>query len=121
MATETESKETTKQIVCEPAIIEAPKMSSWNDDRLDELSARTDKGFTDVRLEMRDGFAQVDKRFEKVDQEFKAVRLEMSEGFVQVHSELHRLTNALIIAGISGVITVLGGLLTAIFVTGILG
>jgi archaellum component FlaC len=90
MATETESKEATKQVVCEPAIIKAPQMSSWNDSRLDELSARTDKGFTDVRQEMRDGFTQIDKRFKKVDQEFKAVRQEMHDGFEKVDKRFEK-------------------------------
>ena len=42
-------------------------MSSWNDDRLDELSRRTDAGFA----EMRQGFAKVDERFERIEERFE--------------------------------------------------
>jgi hypothetical protein len=37
-------------------------MDNWNDDRLDELSRRMDDGFK----EMREGFARVDRRFERL-------------------------------------------------------
>jgi hypothetical protein len=77
MAAKPESKDRTKQVVCEPAIMQAPQMSSWNDKRLDELSRRTDEGFKEVR-----------RQFEKVDQEFKAVRQEMKEGFARVDGEM---------------------------------
>jgi hypothetical protein len=56
MATETESKETTKQVVCEPAIMQAPQMSSWNDNRLGRFEHRMDEGFK----EMREGFARIE-------------------------------------------------------------
>ena len=62
MAAETESKEATKQIVCKPAIIQAPQMSSWNDKRLDELSARTDAGFKEVNQRLD----RIDERFHRL-------------------------------------------------------
>lgn len=34
------------------------RVDNWNDDRLDELSRRTDEGFTKVNAEMKEGFAQ---------------------------------------------------------------
>jgi len=37
-------------------------MDNWNDARLDELSRHMDEGFT----EMREGFARVDRRFERL-------------------------------------------------------
>ena len=46
-------------------------MDSWNDERLDELSRRMDAGFKEMREEMREGFARVDKRFEQVDKRFE--------------------------------------------------
>jgi len=48
-------------------------MDSWNDERLDELSRRMDAGFKEMREEMREGFARVDKRFEQVDRRFEQV------------------------------------------------
>jgi hypothetical protein len=102
MAARPESKEATKQIVCEPAIIKAPQMSTWNDKRLDRLEHRMDEGFKEVkgeikeaRQEMRAGFAGVDK--------------DMKEGFARID----RLTNTLL-GGTFGVIA-------AIVVAGIFG
>lgn len=46
-------------------------VDKWNDDRLDELSRRMDDGFKELREEMREGFARVDKRFEQVDRKFE--------------------------------------------------
>ena len=46
-------------------------MDSWNDERLDEMSRRMDAGFKELRQEMREGFARVDKRFEQVDRRFE--------------------------------------------------
>ena len=107
MAAQTELKDPAKQIVCRSGIMEAPTMSTWNDDRLDELSHRTDGGFKEVKAEMREGFAQVDQRFEKVDQrfktvdqEFKAVRQEMKAGFSRVDDQFQRLSLTLIIASV---------------------
>jgi archaellum component FlaC len=64
---------------------------TWNDDRLDDLVVRVDRGFRDVdkrfehvdrRFEQVDKrFEQVDKRFEGVQKEFIAVRREIKEGF----------------------------------------
>lgn len=48
-------------------------MTEWNDDRLDELNER-----------MKDGFADVDRRFEKVDEHFVRLEGEMKEGFAKV-------------------------------------
>jgi hypothetical protein len=47
-------------------------MDSWNDERLDEMSRRMDDGFKEVRKEMQEGFAQIDKRFEAFDKRFEA-------------------------------------------------
>jgi predicted nucleic acid-binding Zn-ribbon protein len=81
--------------------MEALEMTTWNDERLNELSGRTDAGFEevkggiqDLRAEMQAGFARVDERFEKiderfekVDEEFKDVRREMRAGFARVDQE----------------------------------
>jgi tetrahydromethanopterin S-methyltransferase subunit G len=138
MATRPERKDVTKQIVCKPGIMEAPTMNSWNDNRLDEFSRRTDEslcevkaeikdvraemraGFArvdeeikEVRAEMREGFAQVDQRFEKVDQEFKDVRQEMKERFAQMRGDMNQRLNIL-----TGLIS---ALIVAVVGAGILG
>jgi hypothetical protein len=50
-------------------------MDSWNDERLDEMSRRMDAGFKELREEMRQGFAQIDKRFEQVEHRFERLYL----------------------------------------------
>lgn len=62
-------------------------MSSWNDDRLDELSSRMDDGFK----EMREGFARVDRRFDQMSERF-ATKEEMNKGFVEVKGEIRFLS-----------------------------
>ena len=51
---------------------------SWTDERLDDFQAdvgrrfdRVDCEIRDIRLEMKAGFEQVDKRFEKVNGQFE--------------------------------------------------
>jgi uncharacterized protein YjbJ (UPF0337 family) len=128
MAAKPESKEATKQIVCEPAIIKAPQMSSWNDNRLDRLEHRMDEGFKEVKGEIKEVRQEMHAGFEKVDQEFKAVRQEMGDGFEKVEGEVKegfkevnqrfdRLTNVLIAGGIvliAALVGVIGSILVAV-------
>lgn len=55
-------------------------MTEWNDDRLDEMNGRMKEGFAEVdkrfvRLEgeMKEGFAKVDERFAQIDRRFEGV------------------------------------------------
>jgi hypothetical protein len=57
------------------------QMTEWNDDRLDEFRERVDDGFAKVdkrfeRMELKvdDGFARVDRRFEQIDLRFDALQ-----------------------------------------------
>jgi hypothetical protein len=54
-----------------------PQMRSWNDDRLDELSRRTDRRFHEVKQDIRDLRRHIDKIFLEVKEEFKEVRKEI--------------------------------------------
>ena len=107
------------------------EVSSWNDDRLDELNRRMDEGFVRVddrfvRLEgeMKEGFVRVDDRFVRLEGEMK-------EGFAEVRGEIRflgerfdrlgerfdRLTHALMVAGVSfgiGMFAAFGGILAAL-------
>ncbi|MET0557258.1 MAG: hypothetical protein ABW065_01110 [Solirubrobacterales bacterium] len=104
---------------------------SWNDDRLDDLNVKVDRGFehvdrrfeqVDERFEQIDRrfeqvdrrFDQIDRRFEKIDErfeknqeEFIAVRREMKEGFDGLHRLLIRVFAgfaAAFLAGVFGVV-----------------
>jgi len=43
----------------------------WTDERLDDLSAKVDRGFSELKTEMREGFARMetltDKRFNQIE------------------------------------------------------
>jgi hypothetical protein len=82
-----------------------PQTNSWNDDRLDELSRRTDEGFK----EMREGFARVDREMKEIKDGFAQVptREEMSQRFSQLDARFDRLHHTLIVAGATVVAAVL--------------
>lgn len=72
-----------------------PQTNSWNDDRLDELSRRTEKGFDEVKGEV------------------KELRQETLAGFIRVDERFDRLNHRLLIVSV--------GIIAAIIGTGILG
>jgi hypothetical protein len=90
-------------------------MTEWNDDRLDELNGR-----------MKDGFSNVDKRFDKVDERFvrlegemreglARVNREMKDGFTQVNERFDRLYHLILVTvvGLAGTLVALAGTLVA--------
>jgi len=57
---------------------------TWTDERLDDLNARVEKGFDEVKLEIRDlrkemneGFARVDSKFDALDNRFDSMQRTM--------------------------------------------
>jgi hypothetical protein len=56
----------------------------WTDERLDDLNLKVDKGFADLKIEIKENFEQVDKRFEQVDKRME--RLE--DGFFALNRTL---------------------------------
>ena len=56
------------------AVMMSPR-EQWTDERLDDLKGRVDQGFSEVKVEVRDGFkrmeAQLDKRFAELDKRFE--------------------------------------------------
>lgn len=65
---------------------------AWNDERLDELSGRVDRGFARVDAELRDLRTEMREEFRDVRAEmrgeFSAVRGEMSGEFSAVRGEM---------------------------------
>ena len=92
----------------------ARKMNSWNDDRLDELSARIESGFARVNREMKEGFARVDREmkdgFARVDQEMKEGFARVDRKFEQIDERFDKLTQTMLITGGS----VVGALIAAV-------
>ena len=54
------------------AVMMSPR-EKWTDERLDDLSQKVDQGFSEVKTEMREGFARMEARFEQVDKRFEQV------------------------------------------------
>ena len=54
------------------AVMMSPR-ERWTDERIDDLNAKVDRGFAELKSEMREGFAKVDKRFEQVDKRFERI------------------------------------------------
>ena len=110
----------------------------WNDDRLDELGHRVDKGFAlvderfrqvderfrqvderfkqvDVRFEqVDDRFAAVDHRFDKVDAEIAALRSETNLQFQYVNTRLDRLIQTTMVIGGGIIATLVATCVTAL-------
>jgi predicted nuclease with TOPRIM domain len=54
------------------AVMMSPR-ERWTDERIDDLNAKVDRGFAELKSEMKEGFAKVDKRFEQVDKRFERI------------------------------------------------
>ena len=96
------------------AVMMSPR-ETWTDERLDDLSAKVDQGFSEIKAEMRDGFARMEALFEKVDERFKEVdrRFEkVDERFEKIEGRFHDLNRTFIGAGAVIIATLLGALLT---------
>lgn len=93
------------------AVMMSPR-ERWTDERLDDLSVKVDQGFADLKTQMRDGFAQIDKRFEQVDKRFDQV----DKRFEQVDTRMGRLEDgyfALIRTLWGGVFVIAAAIITA--------
>lgn len=96
-------------------------MNRWSDDRLDELSRRTDAGFLEMRhgftrvdAEIKEGFARVDREmkegFARVDQKFER----FDERFERIEERLERLNHTLVAVALGFAGTVLAATLSGI-------
>jgi hypothetical protein len=65
-------------------------VENWNDDRLDELSGRMDTGFKEMRDEMRDGFAEINRKLDRIP-----TREEIDHRFEATESRIGRVSNRL--------------------------
>ncbi|HEX6153484.1 MAG TPA: hypothetical protein VFZ19_08190 [Solirubrobacterales bacterium] len=54
------------------AVMMSPR-ERWTDERIDDLNEKVDRGFADLKTEMREGFERVDKRFAQVDKRFERI------------------------------------------------
>lgn len=54
------------------AVMMTPR-EKWTDERLDDLNTKVDRGFADLKVEMKEGFERMEARFEQVDKRFEQV------------------------------------------------
>ncbi|HET7417554.1 MAG TPA: hypothetical protein VFJ61_08025 [Solirubrobacterales bacterium] len=88
------------------AVMMSPR-EKWTDERLDDLSTKVDRGFSEVKSEMREGFARMEARFEKVDERFEKI----DERFEKIDERFHNLHLTLMGAAAVVIATLLGALL----------
>jgi len=97
-------------------------VESWNDERMDELSRRVDKGFEDaatkveltaLKGEMNLRFNEVDRRFDEVDARLNRFEGGVDSQFSEVNNRLDRLNQTLLVG--------LFGLIAAVIANGIWG
>lgn len=77
------------------AVMMSPR-ERWTDERIDDLSLKVDKGFADLKAEMREGFERVDKRFEQVDKRFERIDKQFDQvdkRFERIEDRLDKLTD----------------------------
>ncbi|HYQ77536.1 MAG TPA: hypothetical protein VEP91_00315 [Solirubrobacterales bacterium] len=83
------------------AVMMSPR-ERWTDERLDDLSSKVDRGFLDVKAEMRGRFNQLETRmdvqFAQVNDRFDRMQQTLIAGFV------------VIVAALLGVIATLAGI-----------
>jgi hypothetical protein len=57
---------------------------AWTDERLDDLSRRMDRGFDEVKGEVRDLRSEMNNRFAAVDARFDSMQRTMIIGFASI-------------------------------------
>jgi len=60
----------------------------WTDERLDEGFGRIDADLRELRVEMKGGFEQIDKRLARADDRFNALQREMTARFDSVQRNM---------------------------------
>jgi hypothetical protein len=61
---------------------------AWTDERLDDLNARVEKGFDEVKGEIRDLRSEMNARFAAVDARFDAMQRTMVIGFASIAASI---------------------------------
>jgi hypothetical protein len=85
---------------------------AWTDERLDDLSARVDRGFDRVSGDVRDLRAEMDVRFDRVNGELGDLRTEMNTHFDAMQRTM-ALGFASVVASVVGAVIATGGAILA--------
>ncbi|HEX5593368.1 MAG TPA: hypothetical protein VFX35_08475 [Solirubrobacterales bacterium] len=60
----------------------------WTDERLDDLNGKVDRGFAEVKSEMREGFARMDTDIRDLNARFDALNRNLLVGAVAIIAAL---------------------------------
>ena len=81
----------------------------WSDERLDDLNAKVDRGFDDLKAEIRALRAEMNVRFDAVDRKFDAV----DRKFDAQNRTMLWFAGALIVAIVASNLGILAAILTS--------
>lgn len=85
---------------------------AWTDERLDDLNARVERGFDEVRTEFRELRSEMDTRFERVYRDLGDLRGEMNTRFDAMQRTMI-LGFASVVASVVGAVIATGGAILA--------
>ena len=87
--------------------------ATWTDGRLDDLAARVDRGFSELRSDMDKGFERVDRDIRDLRVEMKfgdeALRAEMSARFGSLERTIHWFGGGMLLTFAAAFLTLLLG------------
>jgi predicted nuclease with TOPRIM domain len=87
---------------------------AWNDERLDDLSARMDRGFDEVKGEVRELRKEMNARFTSGDARFNSAEARFNSveaRFNSIEARLDSLNRSLVIGLVSMTASIVGALL----------
>ncbi len=87
----------------------------WTDERIDDLAKRMDKGFDEVKCEVRDLRSEAKAEFQReraeTKAEFSSLRADVNSRFNSIDARLDGLNRSLVIGMVSMTASIVGALL----------
>lgn len=96
------------------AVMMSPR-EKWTDERLDDLNEKVDRGFADLKAEMKEGFEKIDARFAQMDARFAQIdaRFEkVDQRFERIDERFERMQQALFAAAVAIIVAMIGSTAT---------
>lgn len=87
---------------------------TWTDGRLDDLSAKVDTGFKELRADMRAQRTEMNQRFAEMDQRFEG----LNQRFEGLNERFDAMSRLMVFGFISIAISLIGAILASNFVFG---
>ena len=84
---------------------------SWSDERLDDLNARMEKGFDEVKGEIREVKGEVRELRQEMNGRFESLEVRFDSRFNSIEARLDGLNRTLVIGMVSMTASIVGALL----------